>query len=66
MTALLAIDIGTSSTKAALYTTRDELPARYNLSYRAQISQTGWAEQDPFDWWEAAWKCTREIIHAAG
>ena len=44
MTALLAIDIGTSSTKAALYTTRDELPARYNLSYRAQISQTGGTE----------------------
>jgi sugar (pentulose or hexulose) kinase len=44
MTALLGIDIGTSSTKAALYTTRGEFPARYNLSYRVQISQTGWAE----------------------
>jgi len=66
MRTLLAIDIGTSSTKAALYSNQGECLAQTSMSYPVQIPRTGWAEQNPLDWWDAVCKCTREIIPAAG
>jgi xylulokinase len=63
---LLAIDIGTSSTKAALYTDKGVLLASYNVPYKVQIPRVGWVEIDPLEWWEAVCKCTREVIKEAG
>lgn len=66
MTTLLAIDIGTSSTKAALFSTSGELLARHGEACRVDSPQPGWAEQDPLDWWSAACRCTKQVLAEAG
>ena len=50
---LLALDIGTSSLKAAVYSLKGELLAGEAVPYATASPQAGWAEQEPLDWWEA-------------
>jgi len=50
---LLALDIGTSSLKAAVYSLKGELLAGEAVSYPMASPQPGWAEQDPLEWWKA-------------
>jgi D-xylulose kinase len=66
MRTLLAIDIGTSSTKAALFTNLGEMLAQHSVPYLVEIPHAGWAEQNPMDWWKATCNCTREVLHTAG
>jgi sugar (pentulose or hexulose) kinase len=49
MRTLLAIDIGTSSTKAALFTNLGEMLAQHSVPYLVEIPHAGWAEQNPMD-----------------
>lgn len=66
METLLAIDIGTSSTKAALYTTQGELLAFHQQGYPLARPHPGWAEQNPFHWWEAVCSCSRAVLGESG
>ena len=66
MKTLLAIDIGTSSTKAALFSTNGDLLASQGEVYRGYTPQPGWAEQDPRDWWSAACRCTTRVMADTG
>jgi xylulokinase len=50
----LAIDIGTTSAKAALYDLGGELLASRSADYPLHHPHAGWAEQDPNAYWEAA------------
>ena len=51
---ILAIDVGTSSLKAVLYTPAGRL-SRYQHSqrYTYRSEKPGWAEGDPEEWWQA-------------
>lgn len=50
---LLVIDIGTTSVKAVLFDTMGTLVRSSTAAYRTQYPQSGWAEQDPDDYWRA-------------
>jgi len=50
---ILAVDVGTSSLKAALYNVRGELLEMVTRRYGYDAPRPGWAEADPDDWWRA-------------
>ena len=50
---ILAIDVGTSSLKAVLYDGDGHIAGTSARRYSYQSAQSGWAEADPEDWWQA-------------
>ena len=50
---LLGIDVGTTGTKSALYSTDGTLIEKRCQKYPMDYPKQGWAEQDPEDWWNA-------------
>ncbi|SMY09777.1 xylulokinase [Flavimaricola marinus] len=50
---MLAIDIGTSSLKAALVSVDGRVKATARRGYETRIARDGWAEQSPTDWLSA-------------
>lgn len=50
---LLGIDIGTSTTKTALFTLDGAPVASKSVGYPLYQPQNGYAEQEPLDWWNA-------------
>jgi xylulokinase len=63
---LLTIDIGTSATKAALFSLDGNLLALQTREYGIHHPQPDWAEQDPRDWWTAACQCSSQVLAEAG
>ncbi|HUX99183.1 MAG TPA: FGGY family carbohydrate kinase, partial [Candidatus Deferrimicrobium sp.] len=59
---LLGIDIGTSSTKACLYTDEGQLIASATYEYNINYVKPTWAEENPTDWWNAALKCIHHLL----
>ena len=50
---LLGIDIGTSACKTALFTKDGKVEAASSGDYPVYYPKTGWAEQNPDEWWKA-------------
>jgi xylulokinase len=63
---LLTLDIGTSSTKASLFSVDGRLLHHHQQPYRIAYPKAGWAEQDPSIWWQAVCKCSSRVIRDAG
>jgi xylulokinase len=59
---LLGLDVGTTGTKAALFTLDGRLQAVGQSEYGIQHKHAGWAEQDPEDWWRAACMAVRQAL----
>ena len=59
---LLGIDVGTTGTKAALFTLDGSLQAVGQSEYGIRHARPGWAEQDPEDWWQAVCIATRQAL----
>jgi xylulokinase len=57
----LGIDIGTSSVKCALLDERDALVAQSSAPLTVSRPQSGFAEQDPEDWWLATIRAVQEL-----
>jgi glycerol kinase len=55
---ILAIDQGTTNTKALLIATTGEVLARGSVPTGVRYPQPGWVEQDP---WEI-WRCTLDAV----
>ena len=51
---LLAIDVGTGSVRAALFTHAGRMLAFSAREHEQIIPAFGWAEQRPADWWKGA------------
>ena len=51
---MAAIDVGTTSARAAAYSLDGKLVAEVRHRYRIRAPQPGWAEQDPRDWSDGA------------
>ena len=59
---LLAIDVGTGSVRAALFTHAGRMLAVSAREHDQIIPAFGWAEQRPADWWEGAVQSIRRVL----
>lgn len=59
---LLAIDIGTSSCKTAVFDREGHVIDSQDSSYPVHYPHPGWAEQDPKDWWEGVCRALKRIF----
>jgi xylulokinase len=66
MSALLGIDLGTSSVKVVVYSTTGKILGLGSAEYPILTPQPGWAEQDPEHWWTATVQAVRSAQAAAG
>lgn len=58
----LGIDLGTSAVKLLLLNEAGEVVQTVSKEYPVFYPKTGWAEQNPEDWWEATRKGISEIL----
>ena len=63
---LLGIDVGTTGTKSALFTTWGKLVSVGQSDYGTIHEHPGWAEQNPNDWWTAVCSATKEALSEPG
>jgi gluconokinase len=63
---VIGLDIGTTSTKAVVYTTGGETRGMANISYPLTVPRPGWAEQDPEAIFQAVGNALREAVRRAG
>lgn len=61
MTKYLGIDLGTSAVKVILATESGEIIDTATCSYPLLTPQTGWAEQNPEDWYNATVDCLKML-----
>src|SRR5260370_33528671 len=66
MSALLGIDLGTSSGKVVVYSTTGKILGLGSAEYPILTHQPGWAEQDPEHSWTATLQAVRSAQAAAG
>ena len=59
---VLAHDLGTTGNKATLYDREGRLVDSSFYGYETEYAQTGWAEQDPEDWWQAVCVSTQKLL----
>src|ERR1043166_1832239 len=64
---LIGIDVGTGGSRAVLIDAAGKVVASATVEHQAFVSlQTGWAEQDPRDWWRASAAAIRAAIAESG
>ncbi|PIW18931.1 MAG: hypothetical protein COW34_04005 [Armatimonadetes bacterium CG17_big_fil_post_rev_8_21_14_2_50_66_6] len=61
---LLAIDVGTTGTKAALFDHTGRLAANAVSEYPLLTPRGSWVEQDAEDWWQAVVLTVRQVLAA--
>jgi xylulokinase len=66
MTALVGLDVGTTAAKGLAIDPDGAILARSQVEYPLSTPRTGWAEQDPADWWRASKQVLGELRDAAG
>ncbi len=60
---VLGIDVGTGGTRAVLVDRSGKIAASATAEHVPFASpKTGWAEQDPHDWWKAAGEAIRAVL----
>ena len=60
---LIGIDVGTGGSRAVLIDAAGKIVASATVEHKPFVSlQTGWAEQDPHDWWRASAAAIRSAI----
>src|SRR5689334_3479397 len=64
---LIGIDVGTGGSRAVLIDTAGKVVASATVEHQPFVSfETGWAEQDPHDWWRSSAAAIRETISHSG
>ena len=66
MNYIIAHDLGTTGNKATLYDRAGDLVGASFHGYDTEYARTGWAEQNPEDWWEAVCLSTRRLLSETG
>ena len=59
---VLAHDLGTTGNKATLYDAQGCLKGSAFYAYETEYAHTGWAEQNPEDWWQAVCASTQTLL----
>ncbi len=65
-TYILALDQGTTSSRAIVFDRRGQVVASAQREFRQLYPQPGWVEHDPLEIWESQLAVAREAIAAAG
>lgn len=65
MTYLLAIDQGTTNSRAILFNQQGELLCHYDISLSQSFPQVGWVEQNPEEMFNNTLLCCREVLKEA-
>ncbi|WP_243029769.1 glycerol kinase GlpK [Thermus altitudinis] len=63
---LLALDQGTSSSRALLFTLQGEPVAMARREFRQLYPRPGWVEHDPLEIWESQLQAAQEVLARAG
>ncbi len=63
---IIAHDLGTTGNKATLYDAEGALVGSAFHGYGTEYAHTGWAEQDPEDWWRAVCASTQKLLRECG
>jgi len=63
---IIAHDLGTTGNKATLYDRDGALVGAAFHGYNTEYAHTGWAEQNPDDWWQAVCLSTRRLLSETG
>ena len=63
---VIAHDLGTTGNKATLYDREGHLVGASFQGYDTEYAHTGWAEQNPEDWWQAVCQSTRLLLSETG
>ena len=64
-TAVLSIDEGTTSARAALYNQRGERIAMHAVPVESRFPKPGWVEQDGNEIWRSQMSAVRAVLDAA-
>lgn len=59
---LLGIDIGASACRVAAFTPDGAVKAQASRAYQVYRPETGWAEQEPSEWWEAICEAVGQVL----
>ena len=59
---IISHDMGTSSDKAILITIYGDIIDSAKQTYPIYHPKPGYAEQDPFDWWNAVCNTTKSVL----
>src|SRR5262245_41098613 len=62
---VLAHDLGTTGNKATLYDREGRMVSSAFDGYGTEYAHTGWAEQNPEDWWRAVCNSSRKLLQQA-
>jgi xylulokinase len=63
---VIAHDLGTTGNKATLYDAEGKLVGSAFYGYGTEYAHTGWAEQNPEDWWQAVCISTKKLLEDTG
>lgn len=63
---VVAHDVGTGGSKAALVDLQGNIIASHFASYKTSYPKEHWAEQDPEDWWSAVCSTTKKVLDTSG
>ena len=61
---LLGIDVGTTGTKAMLFSENGQLISHAYQGYPMTNAQVGWSEQNAEDWWNAVKTTVTQLCSA--
>ena len=59
---IIAIDVGTQSTRSAVVTVSGEILGIAQLLHDTDSPHPGWAQQRPEQWWDEACQATRQVL----
>jgi xylulokinase len=59
---VIAIDVGTSSTKACFTNELGEVESLHHVNYEYETHKSGFYEQDPTVWWDAVCSCIKLVL----
>ena len=65
MSLLLGVDIGTSGSKAVLVAPDGSVRVEATTEYPMSVPRSGWAEQNPEDWWQATVTSIKQVLASA-
>lgn len=62
---ILAIDQGTTNSRAMVFTQAGEVKGQHQIEFKQYYPQAGWVEHNPDELWQTTLNCCREVIAKA-